>query len=172
VRIAKAAIAIHDLTLEDAFDRRHQFLRNRVGCSLVRDASGWCRSRVSAWAGPRPSSPDQKGTGDCACAKEKAKHRIRPTLVHVHKSHHRPPHYQLRQMASFGIIGQPTVSDGRHYEVKASFPGHEPRVMHARNGSKAVKVNRPENGRSGYPPRTSWRGRRGRIWSGSPGPYG
>jgi hypothetical protein len=80
VRIAKAALAIRDLTLEDAFDRSHQFLRNRVGCSLVLDANGWCRSRVSAWAGPRPSSPDQKGTGDCACAKEETHHDYGPSF--------------------------------------------------------------------------------------------
>jgi hypothetical protein len=97
MRIAKAAIAIHDLTLEDAFDRRHQFLRNRVGCSLVLDASGWCRSRVSAWAGPRPSSPDQKGTGDCACAKEETHHEIRPTLVHA-------------QPALFGLESDPVIA--------------------------------------------------------------
>jgi hypothetical protein len=40
VAIAKTAIAIHDLTLEDAFDRRHQFLRDRVGCSRGLDGGG------------------------------------------------------------------------------------------------------------------------------------
>jgi hypothetical protein len=48
VAIAKTAIAIRELTLEDAFDRRHQFLRDSVGCLLFLDARGWCRSRVSA----------------------------------------------------------------------------------------------------------------------------